>query len=514
MPRAPRRPSRRRIAAAVALAVFLTAIGVVLLLSAEEEPPLRPSGASLRLVPEGALIAVEVAADQTTPQVDDALRRLDDLPGGTALLGRLRDGLIPGGCPAVPVSAREVTVALVRVRDGGPAAPLVLVERGGRRTDAGPVRRCGGRTVQRLGRFLAIGPATVVRQARALLGVPGARGSLAALPLQRRLVDGLPRNRLATAWLSPDGVRRVLATRGRGAATIAAALDRPVLGGIAIGATPTGDGARLVVRTDTAPNGSRPFSATTPVLAPSGAVGTILTTDPLATTSRVLDAIAASRGEGPEDVAALLSSVVERIDVRTGGRVRRDVVGAQRSPSEVVLTPGPDAEGRATGPDSRGLAVTVVVPVTDGRRAASALAGLRPRLARALGDRRVDVRRVAGRRSWALRLPGGGGAGYLVDGDRVVVYTSRAGAEAVLAGGPRLTDRVDWDRDDGRTPNVAMSIGFLDFSLLLRVAAPPAGSLSSADRALLDGLRRVRSASLRSRTDGREDTLDVDLRIP
>ncbi|MEV4419101.1 hypothetical protein AB0L40_03890 [Patulibacter sp. NPDC049589] len=514
MARAPRRPSRRRLVAAAALAALLTVLGIVLLLSAEEPVPVRPSGASLRLVPADALIAVEVAADQTRPEVDDVLRRLDDLPGGTALLGRVRDELLPDGCPRIAVSAREVTVALVRTRAGGPAAPLVLIERGGTRTDAGPERRCGGRTAQRLGRFVAVGPASVVRQARALLGVLGARGSLAALPLRRRLADGLPGDRILTAWLSPDGVRRVLATRGRGAATLAAALDRPVLGGIAIGATPTDDGAHLVVRTDTAPNTSRPFSARAPVLAPAGAVGTILTTDPLATTSRVLDAIAASRGEGPQDVAALVSAVVERIDVATGGAVRRDVTGAQRSPSEIVLTPGPDAEGVATSRDSRGLAVTAVVPVTDGRRAAVALARLRPRLARALGDRRFAVHRVAGHRSWSLRLPGGGGAGYLVDGDRVVVYTSRAGAEAVLGRGPRLTDRVEWDRGDAGSRNLTMSIGFLDFSLLLRVAAPPDASLQTADRAVLDGLRRVRSVRVRSRTDGREDTLDVDLRIP
>jgi hypothetical protein len=59
-----------------------------------------------------------------------------------------------------------------------------------------------------------------------------------------------------------------------------------------------------------------------------------------------------------------------------------------------------------------------------------------------------------------------------------------------------------------------MSIGFLDFSQLVRVAAPPAESARPADRALLDGLRRVSSVRMRSRTEGREATFDVDLRIP
>lgn len=514
MPRTPRKPSRRRLFAAAALAVLLTALGV-LLLRADEAPPFRPSGASLRLVPADALITVQVVADQTRAPVDDALRRLDDLPGGTALLGRLRADLVPVGCPPITVRTRDVTVALVRTRAGGPAAPLVLLGRGGSRTDAGPVRRCGGRTSQRLGRFVAVGPAAVVRKARALLGVPRARGSLAADPLQRRMVGGLPDDRLVTAWMTPDGVRRVLATRGGGAAAIATALDRPDLGGVAIGAVPTGDGVRLVVRLDTTSGAGRAFKADTPVLAPASAVGTILTTDPLATASRVLDVIAASRDEPPRDLAALLSAVVDRIDVATGGIVRRDVIGAQRVPSEVVLTPGPTAEGAVgTGAGANGLAVTVVVPVTDGRRAAAALARLRPRLAGALGGRPFAVRRVAGRRAFALRLPGGGGAGYLVDGDRVVVYTSRAAAEAVLGPGPRLTDRVQWDREDGESRNRPMSIGFLDFSQLVRVAAPPTAAARPADRALLDGLRRVRSVRMRSRTEGREATFDVDLRIP
>jgi hypothetical protein len=507
MPPAPRRPSRRRLAAAAALAVLLVALGVVLSRAGEEDV-VRPSGASLRLVPDDALVVVQVSADQTREQVDDVLRRLDGLQGGTALLGRLREQLVPAACPSVPVNARDATVALVRTRAGGPAAPLVLIDRGGLRTDAGPVRRCGGRTAQRLGRYLAIGPTTLVRAARRLFARPDARGSLAALGLYRRLVAGLPDDRVLTAWLSPDGVRRVLPARGPGPATIAAALDRPDLGGVVLGLSPARDGARLVARLDTAPPAGGAFPATSAVAAPASAVGTLLTTDPLGTASRVLDLVATARGDAPRDLGPLLSAVVERIDVATGGGVRRDVVDAQRSPSEVVLTPGP----------AGGLAVTVLVPVTDGRRAAAALARLRPRLARALARGgevpRFAVRRVAGHRSWALRLPGGGGAGYLVDGDRLVVYTSRAGAEAVLGAGPRLPERVDWERQDAKSPNLAMSIGFLDFSQLLRVAAPPAASTSSADQALLDGLARLRAVAMRSRTDGREATFDVDLRIP
>lgn len=492
------------------LAVLLAALGVVLQRVGDEDV-VRPSGASLRLVPDDALAVIQVSADQTRGQVDDALRRLDGLPGGTALLGRLRDQLVPPACPSVPVDARDATVALVRIRPGGPAVPLVLIDRGGLRRDAGPVRRCGGRTAQRLGRYVAIGPSSVVRAARRLLGRPRARGSIAALPLYRRLVAGLPDDRILTAWMTPDAVRRVLPARGRGPATIAAALDRPDLGGVTAGVVPTDDGARLVVRLDTAPPAAAPFGAAAPVAAPAGAVGTLLTTDALGAASRVLDLVSAAQGRTPQGLGPLLSAVVERIDVATGGAVRRDVVDARRTPSEVVLTPG-------SGPGADGLAVTVVVPVTDGRRAAAALARLRPRLARALARRgtapRIRGRRVAGHRSWSVRLPGGGGVGYLVDGDRLVVFTSAAAAEAVLGPGPRFTDRVGWDRESAGSPNLAMSIGFLDFSLLLRVAVPSAASTPTADRALLDGLGRVRAVTMRSRTDGREATFDVDLRIP
>lgn len=515
--RASRRPSRRRLTSAVLLAVLFSAIGVILLLSAEEPEPLRPTGASLRLVTDRALVAVELLADQTRPQVDDALQRLDQVPGGTALLSRLREDLIPAACPRISVSSREVTVALVRTGENGttgPAEPLILIERGGTRTDAGPTRRCGGKTAQRLGRFIAIGPASLVRQARRLFEAPAARGSLAMLPLRSTLTTGLPRDRVLTAWVAPDGVRRELPTRGRGAATLAALLDRPGLEGVAIGAVPTGDGARLVVRSDGTADPNRPFTATAPSEAPSSAAGTVLTTDPQTTTTRVLDAISASRGEGTDEVAALVLALVRRIDVATGGAVRRDVTDATRSPSEVVLTPGPAVLGTGSGSGMARPAVTTIVPVTDGRRAAAALARLRPRLARALGDPPVTSARLAGHRSWSVRLPDGSGLGYLVDGDRVVVFTSPAAAESVLTPGPRLTDRVRWDRDDGESPNVAMSIGFLDFSLLLRVAAPPTASLSSVDRALLDGLRRVRSVALRSRARSGEDTFDVDLRIP
>jgi hypothetical protein len=494
--------------------VLFTALGVVLLRSAEDPVPLGPTGLSLRLVPDDALVTVELVADQTRPQVDDALQRLDQVPGGTALLGRLREDLIPDACPRLSVSSREVTVALLRTgADGatGPVEPLVLIERGGTRTDAGPVRRCGGRTAQRLGRFVAIGPAALVRRARRLFGVPEARGSLAALVLRRTLTTGLPRDRVLTAWLTPDGVRDALPARGRAATMLAALLDRPGLRGVALGVESTDDGAHVVVRSDGATDPNRPFAATAPVQAPAAAAGTLLTTDPQTATLQALDALSASRGQGPDELATLILELAGRIDAATGGAVRRDVSDATRSPSEVVLGPDPAVQGTGTGGR---LATTVVVPVTDGRRAAAALGRLRPRLARALGDPPVTQARLAGHRSWSIRLPDGGGAGYLVDGDQVVVYTSRAAAEAVLAPGPRLTDRVRWSRGRGESRNVAMSIGFLDFPLSLRAAAPSVAGLSSTDRAVLDGLRRVRTVQMRSRAEGGESTFDVDLRIP
>lgn len=295
--------------------------------------------------------------------------------------------------------------------------------------------------------------------------------------------------------------------RGVGGA-LAALLDQPGLQGLVVAATPTGSGLRLTVHSR-APRGSgQPFDSQTATAAPASAIGSLLTNDPAGAASRFLTVT----GDGgiSSDLGPLLTRLTTDADRADGGRLQRDLLGAVRGPSEVILMPPSGREATA--------ALVVVVPVTDGGRAGSALASVRTRAAAALtppGQRRRFRRTtVAGRTAWILRIPGRGTIGYLIDRNRVLGFSSSRAAAAVLAPGTRLSAGRSWRQEAGERSKRVMSIGFLDFSELLRVAEQTGIGTLAEYRAVRQDLQRVRAVGLQTRTQGDETIADVDLRIP
>lgn len=503
-------PSRRRIVAAVVLAVALATTAVVLLLVGGRDAP-TPAASALRLVPDDALVVVHVSTDSERSAVEQAQRRLAGFSGWAGLRDRALRALSPAGCGRVrTLGGHEALLAIVPTGKGR-AAALVVVDTGKEHQHADAVR-CGAHRARYLGRFRVVGTPEAVAIAQRLHAGTAGR-SLSAQPLYRRLMAKMPADRVADAWLSPDGVRRVLAPRGGLVGAVAGLLDRPGLRGMVLAATPSSTGFTLTVRAQAVPGPGAPFDPGGPTAAPAGAIGALRTSDPLAAVSRLL-ALAGDAG-GTDDVVPLLSTLITRIDREAGGAVTRDVLDAVRGPSELILLP----PARRTA----GAGLVVVVPVTDGKRAGAALRRIRAQVARQLvpastrtGNSSRLVRRttIAGRTAWTLRVPGGARIGYLVDGNRLLAFNTAAAAAAVLRPGRRLSATPGWAATAHESENRVMSIGFLDFSMLLRAAERTGIATLAEYRAAKAQLARVRAVGLRTRSQGNESTADVDVRIP
>ncbi|MDX8150489.1 hypothetical protein SK069_02695 [Patulibacter brassicae] len=479
--------------------VAVVAVALVLVRAGEGGDPGPPPQSALALVPRDALVVLHASTDRDRPPVAAARRLAERFAAWPGLRERIREGLVPRGCPPLEGIGDEVALALVP--DGaGRASTLALVEVGAR--DAGPpLRRCGGQQVRRLGRFLAIGRPGVVRAARALHERrPGAR-SFARQPLVRDLTEGLPRDRVLDAWVTRDGLRRVLVPRGGLAATVAALVDRPGLAGAAVAVAPGDGGARIVVRTRGAAPGRASFTPASTTSAPAGALASLRTVDPLGDLRRILAAA------GERDAQALLrraTTATARLVADGSSRLRRDLVDAVRGSSELVLLPG-----------GRGLsaAMAVVVPVTDGARARAALRSLHDRVP-AIAGRRLRRTTVAGRSAWTLEWRDGVRLGYLVVGNRVILFTRPGAAREVLRPRRRLSAVDGFGRTTATGGKPVMSIGFLDFQRLLRVVGAPGLADRPAYAAVEGDLAAIRAVGMVSRASGGDTTASIDLWIP
>jgi len=491
-------------------AVVLGTVG--LLLSRDRPPSGPPANASLRLVPDDALVVVHLNDGAGRGASPAAVRDVDRRLGDLGLWARARDALATAlrrpGCRSGPsvVPGGEGSYALLPV-DGGRAAPLVVVDTGG--TVERPVTRtCGRYRTTVIGRHLVAGTRETVARARDLHERRPRHRSLLRLDAYRRLTDALPDDRAVDAWASPAGIRRLLAPAGGPVGALGAALDRTGSEGAAIAIAPVGDdGVRVAVRTRGTPGGGRPFraDAVAPV-APSDAVATLVTVDPVGAIARAARMLGSGDPGGAGELVSGLPATLRRIDRLVAGRLRRDVADAVTGPSEVVVTAG-----------RRRPAVVVVTPLTDGARAVRTLREVRDQLADALNDpgsrRRFTRSVVAGRPAWTLRVGARGRVGYLRADDRLVAYTDPAAAAAVLRTRERLAADERWRGlvDDGSKSQI--SIGFAEFTRVVAVADRSGLATDPEYRTVRRDLGRLRALTLRADARERETSTDLDLWI-
>lgn len=183
-----------------------------------------PASDAAKLVPADALVYVHVSTDTGRGATADALEAARRFPG----FERLRDSIVgrlqAPGCRVPTGKGKEAALALLDA-EAGTAGSLVIVDSGS--DDAARDRTCGAVTVAKIGRFTVIGQPASIAAARRLAAGKGR--ALADQPTYEKGLAKLPDDRVLDAYVTADGVRRLLAPQSGLLGAVGLLLDQPGL---------------------------------------------------------------------------------------------------------------------------------------------------------------------------------------------------------------------------------------------------------------------------------------------
>jgi hypothetical protein len=488
--------NRRRLApVAGAIAVIAVAYALFALLgSSTSDRSLAADSA--RLVPADALVFVHLSTDTGRAATRDSLRLAERFPGFGSLERTLLSRLSAPGCP-IDIKklekGREAALALIDA-GGGSAGSLVLVDTG----DTKPIRSsaCGELQTEKFGRFYAIGQPQTIQVARELNRGHGK--SLAADPAYSRELAKLPQGRVADAWISRDGVRRLLLPQDGLLGVAGTLLDAPGLLDVAASLQPTGQGARLVVRSlrdaKLAKAAASPFKPFTPTLqsaVPGGSFAYLGLNGLSASAGRLLGLV------GPQ--ATALGPVIAR-----AGKALQpllDLFKGEVAVSMIRQAPAP--------------ILTIVIKPKDIAKATAVLLAAQRPIARLLsrpGAKPATWTLQNG--TYRLRPANGIEIDYAAFGGRIAVSTGPAGIASARNGGGAINQTAGWRSTIGNTSNPVTSLLFLDFSQLLRLGEQTGLNDNKAYLAVKSDLQKIKAVGVHTASAGDESTAELDFLIP
>lgn len=507
---------RRRLAAAGALALLVAiAVAAVLALGGgSSDAPIAERAAGL--VPGDALVYVHVSTDGDREAVSDAVALAEGFPSWEAARRTVLQRLVVAGEDDGPVDAEEevagwlgdeAALALLDV-PSGTAQSLVLLEvaddeaarafvaRGARRS--GPSQRHRGVRIDRYGAvhaalvdgFLVLGQAAAVRRSIDL--TMGTGEPLAAQETFAGLEDRLPDGRVADAYATPDGLRRLLVPAGGAYALAGVLLDRPGLAATALSLTPGEPGARVVVESRVAERAAEAFEPQLVDAVPSGALAYIGSRGLDETATRLLAAA------GTDALARLLRRARRTLGEEGAGAVQEDLLGLLREETALVILPGVPAP-----------TMTIIARAGDEAATRAAL----DRLADALPEL-LDGAEVA-REGDAIVLSAGRTQLHaaVFDG-KLVLSTAADGIAAARDPEGGIGEQEAFAAVLGDLDEPVTSIVFLDFSQLLRLGEQTGLDDSRAYLAVKGDLDRVRSVGASSTGTGEDTSTEMRIAIP
>jgi hypothetical protein len=498
---------------------------------AGERPP--PTGAA-RLVPADALIYVHASTDGDRSAVQRMLglarrfpgypRLRDDLlarlPSGGRVLSFQRD-LAPWiGSEAALAALRTgprttVSLVVVAVKDRSGAERFLRRARtGGTSAYRGtPISGYAGGASAFLGRYLVLGQLPAVRAA--IDRFTGRAPALSASPTFGQGMRAMPAGRVAEAYLSPVGVRQVLAPRGGVAGIAGALLDQPALAGAAMAISPAEDGVKLRVHAVRDPARAR---GQTPAFAPfvPGLAGAVPKTAMAYLGLSGLDR-AAGRLLGLTAIlptGAQIRRVLLRrgpsILRRAGVNLTRDVLPLFRGEVALWLAPSLPAPY-----------LTVIAHTDDEDATRVALARLQAPLTQLFtapesGPGQAptfEERDIAGTKTFSLALSPGVEIDYAVFDGKLVVSSNLEGIRLVKEGQGPLTDTDVYRTALGGRPREVTSLVFLDFSQLLGLGERTGLNASRGYLAVRNDLKRVRALGAATSEGGKQSTTELFFQI-
>lgn len=513
-------PAARRRYAAAALAVLLAAVLVFAVVRAlgGAGGDAKIAGDAARLVPPDAFVYVHLSTDSDrdgTQRALELVRRFDAWP-------RLRDGIlrrlsVRGEARDIePWLGDEVALALTS-GTGETAGSLILldvddrvkaqafVDRAGANT--GPASEHRGVRIQRYGSVvaafvgdtLALGQPETVRAAIDL--DKDRRPSLATAPQYRQALDGLPEDRVADAYATADGLRRLLIPAGGVLGTAGVLLDRPGLQATAVALREGEPGARLQVHSLASPPANsqafRPFTPELPGEVPKSALGYVGVKGIDRAGGRLFQAA------GTTALAGLATAARQALGGAQAAQAQRELLATLRNEAAVVVLPGIPAP-----------TVGLIARAADEAATRAALQRLARVAPRALRGAKVGTQTIAGERATVLRTGSGLRLVAAVFDGKLVVGT---GPEAIARakdpdGGLAGTDA--FGEVVGGLGSDVSSVVFLDFSQLLKLGEQTGLNDSRAYLAVKSDLNRVRAVGARSSGREGDTTAEILLSIP
>ena len=522
---------RRRLVLLLAAALVVV-IALVALRSGSDRAP--PTGAA-GLVPSDALVYLHISTDGNRDAVQRTLalaRRFPSYP-------RLRDGLLArlpsGGRPLsyqrdlAPWIGREVGVAVLKASARTTVSLVVVAvadrsraERFLRQARTGTSTTYRGTSVTGyaggasafVGRYLVLGQQTAVRAAidRSAGRAPG----LTTNPAFRQGRRGMPATRVADVYVSPAGVREVLASRGGVLGIAGALLDQPALAGASIALSPAAGGARIrvtAVRDPAREKGLPPvFAAFSPRLTdavPRTAMAYLGVTGLDRAAGRLLG-LTAILPTGAQIRSLLLSRGPQVL--RSGGvNLERDVLPLFRN--EVALWLAPSLPSPY---------LTVIARTDDEEQTRVALARLQAPLTQLFTAPEAgpgqaptfEERNVGGTKAFSLVLSPGVEIDYAVFDGKLVVSSNLEGIRRVKEAMGPLTDTDPYRTTLGGRPSKVTSLVFLDLTQLLGLGERTGLNASRGYLAVRDDLKRVRALGAATSGEGNQSTTELLLDIP
>ena len=524
---------RRTAAYGVAAALALLAIVLVVRACAgggDKEPP---SVAAARLVPPETLVFASLSTDGDRAAVQrarDLARRFGAYDSTQdALLRRLAgdDKPVDASKDVAPWLGDEVSLALMdtgTATAGSVVAIEVTDEERARtfleRNPRPAVRkdykghetiRYGQVTTAFVDGFLVIGQDPTVQ--RAIDRKDGGAKGLDDDATYRRAVDGLPGERVVTAYASAAGLRRLLVPQGAVLGSLSVTLDQPGLQGVALAAEPTDDDTmRLQVHSalDAAvqKRSPQPFEQFEPRLVedvPADALGYLGASGITGALQRL---VVSAVGGGGSDLDTLLARLRTELEKETGGGLERDLLGLFDEEVALVVqsqTPAP--------------VLSLITRTGDEAATRRTLDRLREPLARLLRPQGEDPPQwepvdLGGADAWTLKLPNGAAITYAVAEGRLVLSSTPEGIRKILESGESLRDAELFEDVLADRPDRVGSLGFLDFSQLLELGEQTGLNDSRAYLRVRDDLRKIRAIGVSSSSSEGESTAEILVSIP